>query len=637
MSTSGVSGSVVARGTRASRADDDVDDVRNLAPTLPRPIYWTSLTHPDIFKEYISAEGLAPRSSNGVSIATEETREPFDKTYTNIKHITFTNTNKLRVLSDCPPTWINDHLFADNGLPTPFKPNLVSIDSNLWLPRSLNEIGDHTFRTLPNLADEKSAMDWFNYIGNSLGVIHGLVSAIDPTNQARTNIQPGCADRAFDCEGHNKPLTKGLIQRKPDIVLIDRALRYHIQAGIRLRWPLVQALVEITVKENQYPFLMQTLLAKASNVFDSQLHRRYILGLAFFGKGPEMKFFLTLIDRAGAVSTKPCHIRGFNAMTLARILYAFTFGSDELLGMDTRVTIDRFTGNPLSVLIEEQHFKIITEIHVSPFLFGRGTRVYIVKDKHGHFHILKDSWILSTHEGSEIEHIKKISSIAKTVNLDDRARTLSPRFVAGDNRVNDTNEPRGFLTAIGPARIRRRIVTGPIGDPITSYRSRLECLQALIDVVDREYFITFNHSVIQLLNASELDFLNDKCDLVHGDISINNIVIVRFLPSILAASNTSDVATMHLPSPTAGEQLADSLPSSLAEPPITDTVDLSFVNEGNCMMSWEMVQPCTNIGFLHSLGSGGSVIDFDYSRPRNTLSATTSVRPSQLFVLSFIN
>lgn len=502
MSTSGVSGSVVARGTRASRADNDADDIRHLAPTLPRPIYWTSLTHPKIFKEYISAEGLAPHSSNGVSITTEETREPFDKTYTNIKHITFTNTDKLRILSDCPPTWINDHLFADDGLPTPFKPKLVSKDNNLWLPRALNEIGDHTFRTLPNLADETLAMDWFNYVGNSLGVIHGLVSAINPTDQARPNIQPGCADRAFDCEGHNKPLTKGLIQRKPDIVLIDRAFRYHVHAGIRLRWPLVQALVEITVKENQYHFLMQTLLAKASNVFDSQLHRRYILGLAFFGKGPEMKFFLTLIDRAGAVSTKPCHIRGFNAMTLARILYAFTFGSNELLGMDTRVTIDCFTGNPLSVLIDTQRFKIITEIHASPFLFGRGTRVYIVEDKHGHFHILKDSWILSTHEGSEIDHIKRISSMAKTADLNDRIRTLCPRFVAGDNHVNDTDEPRGFLKAINPARIRRRIVTGPIGDPITSYRSRVECLQALIDVVDREYFVFFNHIVIQLLNAS---------------------------------------------------------------------------------------------------------------------------------------
>ena len=47
----------------------------------------------------------------------------------------------------------------------------------------------------------------------------------------------------------------------------------------------------------------------------------------------------------------------------------------------------------------------------------------------------------------------------------------------------------------------------------------------------------------------ELEFLHDKCGLVHGNISISNVIIVRFLPSILAASD----AAMHQLSTTAGE------------------------------------------------------------------------------------
>jgi len=132
----------------------------------------------------------------------------------------------------------------------------------------------------------------------------------------------------------------------------------------------------------------------------------------------------------------------------------------------------------------------------------------------------------------------------------------------------------------------------------------------------------------------ELEFLHNKCGLVHGDISISNIVLVRFLPSILAASD----ATMHQPSTTAGEQLADAPPSesSSGNSPTTTTVNpgirnsLSFGTEDNGLRCWEMVQPSTDTGFPHNLGSGGSVIDFDYSHPKHTISAKTSVHPSHL-------
>lgn len=132
----------------------------------------------------------------------------------------------------------------------------------------------------------------------------------------------------------------------------------------------------------------------------------------------------------------------------------------------------------------------------------------------------------------------------------------------------------------------------------------------------------------------ELEFLHDKCGLVHGDISISNVVIVRFLPSILAASD----AAMHQLSTTADEQLADAplSGSSSGNSPTTTTVNpgignsLSFGTEDNGLIPWETVLPSTDIGFPHSLGSGGSVIDFDYSRPKNTISAKTSVRRSHL-------
>lgn len=319
----------------------------------------------------------------------------------------------------------------------------------------------------------------------------GTTSTPNTPGQQRADAIPRCGDRSFDCEGFQKPLAEGLLKHKPNIVVVDRALCHHVHGGIRLRWPLVQALIEITVDDRRsHQEHMRTLLAKASNMFNSQLHRRYVLGLVLSGKGCHMKFSFVLIDRTSAIRTRPRYIRDYGALALARIVFALTFGSDRLLGADTQITIDRFTGKPQSVVVDNHKFTIITEIFASPFLFGRGTRVYIVKDNNGNFHILKDSWILATHKGSEIDHIKRINHMAQTTEgLGARFQVLSPRFVAGENHVDDTNEPRGLIPSTYSERIRRRVVTGPIGDPITSYHSRVEFLQALIDVADRKYLM----------------------------------------------------------------------------------------------------------------------------------------------------
>lgn len=102
-------------------------DHRLAPPPLPRPTCWTSLTHPDIFKEYISAERLGQQrsSSNTPSVATEETREttqetqePLSKNYSNAEHINAANTDKLKIVANVPHTWVDNHILACRYLPT---------------------------------------------------------------------------------------------------------------------------------------------------------------------------------------------------------------------------------------------------------------------------------------------------------------------------------------------------------------------------------------------------------------------------------------------------------------------------------------------------------------------------------------
>lgn len=384
------------------------------------------------------------------------------KTFSNIAAIESLNASHAFVSEDTPLLWVESHLFPDRHLPRPFSPEDVR-SSEIWMQRIDDQVGGDTFQTIPSL-NEADSMTWLNTLGETLGITHGI---LDPKQTSEhdygwTRSSADTAFRIFNHAGRNKPLSGGYSQRKPDMVLFDRDHPYRFAPPTdRLDWGPVRALVEVSVQDSHYRSMMTTLLHKAANIFHCQLHRQYVFGLAFFGKGDQTRFFFVIIDRAGALSTEPALLDGYNAMVLARIIFAFIFGSNQLLGMDPNVIIDHITGAPTGVRIENQLFTIVKEIHVSPILFGRGTRVYIVKDTKGHFHIFKDSWILLSHakENSEIKNLKHIAAKANEKKASNSAKgfrsyLLQPRFVAGEEAVANTNTPRGYAWVNAYARVR---------------------------------------------------------------------------------------------------------------------------------------------------------------------------------------
>jgi hypothetical protein len=60
---------------------------------------------------------------------------------------------------------------------------------------------------------------------------------------------------------------------------------------------------------------------------------------------------------------------------------------------------------------------------------------------------------------------------------------MHPRFIVGEEIGDSTKARRGRLTDTPPDRVHRRVVTGPVGDPLTSFRSREEFVQVLLDCV----------------------------------------------------------------------------------------------------------------------------------------------------------
>lgn len=515
---------VAVKGKKGSAANRR--EYRHKAPTLPPPIFWSTVTHPSMFDKYIQAEHLGPevraRSTILMQANTEglgQIHNPVDvqatstgaglpsssiqcaapaktvaQSFSNVETIESMNKSHSFVTKHTTQMWI-EHLLRDSNLPKPYDIDTIVRDPAIWHQKDPGSRGADTFRTIPTLSEEDT-MTWLNDTSVAIGLAHGILQPNPATSPDDENFgwHPSSKTcfRVFNHAGRNKPLSGGFNLRKPDMVLLNRDHPYRLASSTdRLDWGPVHALVEVSVQDSHYQEMMTTLQDKAANIFHSQLHRNYVLALALFGKGENARYFFALIDRGGVLSTRPAPINGFDALLLGRIIYALVFGDERLLGLDPKVIVARDTGLPLGVHVDGQYFTIVKAIHISPILCGRGTRVYIVKDKYERFHILKDSWVLMTHahQNSEIQHLKHISAKAKEKRASNsgtsfRSYLLQPRFVAGEEEVANTNTPRGYAWVNAYPRIRRRMVNGPIGDPITSYRSRAECLQALIDIAD---------------------------------------------------------------------------------------------------------------------------------------------------------
>ncbi len=111
-----------------------------------------------------------------------------------------------------------------------------------------------------------------------------------------------------------------------------------------------------------------------------------------------------------------------------------------------------------------------------------------MRDEAGKCQILKDAWLLTDHGLSEIVSLSKIIDTIKTDLSEEaaayRASGAHPRFEAGyEFRGDSTKVRRGKLPIKPPTRIHRRLVTGAVGDPITSFRSRQELVKVFIDCV----------------------------------------------------------------------------------------------------------------------------------------------------------
>jgi hypothetical protein len=149
------------------------------------------------------------------------------------------------------------------------------------------------------------------------------------------------------------------------------------------------------------------------------------------------------------------------------------------------MTIDCFSGNVTKIKVQNQEFNVVKHITPLSSSLAVAPMSSLYKTRTGNF-------TSSRTPGSSLDH--GISEIACPLiyQQHSRRRTQVRMLRYTDQCIPDLlwerkleilPTRRGRLTNTPPERLHRRVVTGPVGDPLTSFRSREEFVQVLLDCV----------------------------------------------------------------------------------------------------------------------------------------------------------
>jgi hypothetical protein len=279
---------------------------------------------------------------------------------------------------------------------------------------------------------------------------------------------------------HDLPPSGAPHNRKPDLVLLSREYYETIEDLQRIDWCRIRSFAEVTWEKNMPPRMKDTINAKSFLSFILQFDRRFATALSFCSSG---EYSFTLTDREGQIHYKSSlKSPGLEAAQhFLTILSFLMFGDDSDIGLDPHFIHDK-ADHLIAINIDNKRYELQDRIYTVESLLGRGTNVWIVTREDKQF-ILKDSWVLGDRVESEIVHLQAMIE-------HDEIKSRVPTFVdGGDVKINGITDStanyrgQGLVGYFRNQRVHRRIVTGPVGMPLTSFRSKKEFVNVLKGVV----------------------------------------------------------------------------------------------------------------------------------------------------------
>lgn len=455
-------------------------------PVMPPAHNFSALGNPQKFQKYIQSElplacgqgnSMAPPSSSGPTLqlpTTDKLRR--SDVNSSFLHILLKDPSHSRQDIGTIP-WVENDVFPNKNSDHPFDVSKIQATETLYNLHTMS------YAREPADMSDPSIRTWLNNLAINLGASHGRTAAE--------------TDRSFDASSATRGPAGGYTLLKPDLSVIKRAAQINLDTSAqdRLHWRNIFAFVEITgQKTGAEAHVVAQITEKAACLFDVQHQRKFVCALGIFGEPAHLEFVFAVVDRAGQTFTQALKMEGHNYATFLRIIYEFCFGDPKVLGWDDSMRLDPKTNEVIGITVvgceygstvpTTVEFDVIKLIHSSPILFGRGTKVWIVRDKQGAYFVLKDSWILAANAVSEIEFVKHIDNTIEEDPYGYLFKHSCPSYRMGQDCVTSTDSVRAMLTGRPPARHRRRMVTATIGDPITSFRSKREFVAAYIDLMN---------------------------------------------------------------------------------------------------------------------------------------------------------
>lgn len=385
--------------------------------------------------------------------------------------------------ANAPQTWIRDVVFPREALPNNFREIFRS--STIWNAQS------ETFQDLPKSLTEDTMQEWLNSIVGALSIAFGKITETPEGMTLRPKF-----DRTWDNRTATSPPTGGTRSRKPDLSLFDNMTRSALK-GMENKpgWAVIRAFAEVTRSTGTFINVVQNIVEKAYLMFESQPFRRYVLALGFFGPSKSTMWALVLVDRSGVVSSSQFPLKGPDGITLGQVLYRLSFAEPRYIGIDETMTICNLTGVVTHITVTgetptskkdasvKRIFEVVCLLHSASQISGRVTRVWLVRRK-GHYYVLKDSWPLESKPFSEIRHLLTINqTILNNTDMRDTLKHTYPILVVGQELGDSTELCHSEFPEKPLPWVHRRIVTKPIGDPLTSFRSKYELCSVLCDIV----------------------------------------------------------------------------------------------------------------------------------------------------------
>ncbi len=501
-------------------------------PTLDAPFNLSAYTKPTHYKSYID-EVLAPSThvARSTITVTEDQTEALSEA--NIKRFNDLITHEMDYQYDrLDKSWVRDSVFNVNGY---LKENFDRIitHSKMWSREGC------LVDPLPSFV-EREMVDWLN---RTVEKLHEIVTPqlLEPQRKEFT------APRFWSDRTANPSPAVGSQDRKSDVGLYHDSLEPQFRdKNYKPSWEMIKAFAELTRTPNKFPDMLRNILEKAYLIFETQPFREFVIALVFTGAEESAKWHLVHVDRSGVKSSNAMDLTGFGGLTLLRALYYLCVAPPRFIGIDETMEICELTGLVTHISVTGPtptdtpdsppttlKFKVVRLIHAPSQISGRATRVWIVS-LDLEFYVLKDSWPRDSIPFSEIVHLLKIH---KTIQSDKRMREILERsypvFVIGQE-FSDSNTQiirEGFplyrYDVEQETRVHRRIVTKPVGDPLTSFRSKLELCNVLCDVVTCMYsFICFEKLPDNSISI-DLKYCTEKCRICHSDISLDNVTIYR--------------------------------------------------------------------------------------------------------------